>query len=100
MKKEREEEFLKLFANINDILPEISIKTMKKNEKVLLLTSSKEFYKQSTKAVLRILNDADEILSRFPDNPVVNRLDICFSQIKSLLIALALSKKDMFLKKI
>ena len=96
----KEEEFLELFANINNVLPEISIKMTKKKEKVLLLTSSKEFYKQSTKAVLRILNDADEILSRLPDNPIVDKLDICLSQIKSLLIALAISKKDMFLKKI
>ena len=81
-------------------MPEISIRMTKKKEKVLLLTSSKEFYKQSTKAVLRILNDADEILSRLPDNPIVDKLDICLSQIKSLLIALAISKKDMFLKKI
>ncbi len=96
----KEEEFLELFANINNVLPEISIRMTKKKEKVLLLTSSKEFYKQSTKAVLRILNDADEILSRLPDNPIVDKLDICLSQIKSLLIALAISKKDMFLKKI
>lgn len=98
MKKEKE--FLEMFYSINNILPEISIKTKKDKEKVLLLISSNEFYKQSTKAVMRILEDTNNILSLLPDNPVVNKLDVCFSQIKSLLIVLALSKKDMFLKEI
>lgn len=94
----KEEEFLEIFTSINNVLPEMSIKTKKENEKVFLLISSNEFYKMSKKAVLRILQDTSEVLSCLPDNPKVNRLDVYFSQIKSLLLVLALSKKDMFLK--
>lgn len=100
MKKEFDvdADLMSIFKEVGRVIPEISCKTKISKNGVVVLLSPLEFYKKCIGAVSNSLQDIRETLDCFPDNPFVDDLEDSFSKIKNLLLAMVLSKKDLFQK--
>lgn len=89
-------DFISLFKEVERVIPELSSKTKISKKGVTLLISPVEFYKKCTEAIVNSLQEVRFSLDCLPDNPLVDELEHSFSKIKNLLIAVTLSKKDLF----
>lgn len=97
-KQKINKDFFEVIKSVDKSFPELNIKLKIHKNGVTFLNSPLELYNKSISIMLKLIHQIEKSLSLFPDSPIIENLEANHLKMKTALIMLILSRKDMFPK--